>query len=62
MDAADAELIALRVLSLKRLSGVALPESPLRQRVVFSLQRLAAFQNLRLSLGLDLTYTSEHHT
>lgn len=49
-DQQAAELIALRVLALKRLSGHALPETPLRQRVLWSVAQIAAFQRLRIAL------------
>ena len=47
---ADADLVALRIIARKRLSGRALPETALRQRLVFGVAQLVHFQRLRMSL------------
>jgi hypothetical protein len=51
--ASEADLIALRLLSTKRLSGQALPDAPLRMRMLFAVSQIAEFQRLRLSLSVD---------
>ncbi len=51
---ADADIVAMRILARKRLSGRALPETALRQRLVFGLLQLVHFQRLRASVA-DVT-------